>query len=313
VEVGGSDPSNPAQAGWYCAHLYRNNGAVRAFTVGATFVQEGNAWDEANFRPWVGWWWVAERNSARPHLYDTGGSLRPLDKYDAYITEVTGANPATRANEIAAGGHHYLNTPSDPNDDWFGHCHAWSASAIFEPEPRIGKRHTFTSGTIDFSVGDLKGLLSAAYDNYTAVEFWGDDKATSFHSFLSRWVRGSHRGVLIDETPGTNIYFHPLYKYIASMVADTRNPNKVNVTCSLYWQTYGNPDDLTPSSPNPRTVQLKYWLEFRDQLIVNGSWVGPAPQIPDYMIGPDEPLTSGCGGVWRWRVREIINTGVDLP
>ncbi|MCS6859289.1 MAG: hypothetical protein NZT92_03080 [Abditibacteriales bacterium] len=152
VEVGGSDPTNPAQPGWYCAHLYRNGGAVRAFTVGATFVQIGRA----NKVPWAGWWWPME-DAMNPNLYDAGG---PYDKYDQYVWVTTSTNPGVRSAEARPlnNGGHRVYTASG-SDDWYGHCHAWAAAAIVESEPRL----PLTKAGITFWVGDLKGLLTGLH------------------------------------------------------------------------------------------------------------------------------------------------------
>jgi len=40
---------------------------------------------------------------------------------------------------------------------WFGHCNAWSAAAIMEPEPR----HDVTVDGITFTAGEVKALLTA--------------------------------------------------------------------------------------------------------------------------------------------------------
>ncbi|KAL7682146.1 putative transglutaminase elicitor [Plasmopara halstedii] len=59
---------------------------------------------------------------------------------------------------------------------WFGICHAWSAAAIAEPEPRCPVTHN----GVTFQPIDIKGLLSVVYDDvklglmYTGVRYRKD-------------------------------------------------------------------------------------------------------------------------------------------
>ena len=51
---------------------------------------------------------------------------------------------------------------------WWGHCNAWSAAAVLEPEPI----RTVDQDGISFSVGDVKALLTEAYMD-VASSFYG--------------------------------------------------------------------------------------------------------------------------------------------
>lgn len=252
-----------------------------------------------------------------PHLYDSQG---PLDKYDAYIEAKTGTNPKTKDKEINSGEYHYRNTPGDTTDNWWGHCHAFVAASIWEPEPRKGKRHTFPNQTIDFFIGDLIGLLTAAYDDAlldtsTGKPYiWSDhNNPATFHNFLADWIRGVKRAVKADIAPGFPIYFHPLYKYFASMEADRRERNKLKVTCRIFWQVYSNnPSTLTPIPPTPDSEELIYWLRFQGNRGIEGQWIS-FQGVPDYMEAVTKPIQPGCGKVRLDHVYEIIQKGRDLP
>lgn len=45
--------------------------------------------------------------------------------------------------------------------EWWGYCHAWSAAAIAEPEPK----RAVTINGVNFRVNDIKALVTLAYDN----------------------------------------------------------------------------------------------------------------------------------------------------
>jgi len=99
---------------------------------------------QASRLPWSGWWWPL-LDSRDPNLSDEGG---PLEKYDSYVQELGWGNPATQEWEYE----NHITT--DPENTWWGHCHAWSAASVLEAEPLAAG---YDSG-IYFTVGDLKGL-----------------------------------------------------------------------------------------------------------------------------------------------------------
>ena len=301
-----------ADRGTYCIHVYRNGSPASNMTVVTSFVQVGSAWsDPPSVQPFIGHWWPGYLYYSLVHLYD---SIGPLDKYDAYMVAKYGGSSTTRANEIAAGDYHYFTS----GETWQGHCHAWSASACLHTEPRTGKRHVINSTTIDFSVGDLKGLLAAAYNNYQfrpESEWWRDDQATTFHTFLVKWLRGSHQAVIADVNTTDERWFHPLYKYEATMTADPRNSMKVTVSCVVYFLNYGYPpDQLTPIPPNPATATANYWLKFNLQGgVTEGDWATAGEPELDYFIPPTGASATGCGGVMLEKVNEIITGGSEWP
>jgi hypothetical protein len=79
---------------------------------------------QSKYVPWSGYWWPIR----------DGGLQSPLKKYDA----ATGKQAAKWEAE---------NNPAHGAEQWHGFCHAWSASAIMEQEPKGPKG--------DFSLGEL--------------------------------------------------------------------------------------------------------------------------------------------------------------
>src|SRR5262249_5264265 len=71
--------------------------------------------------PWSGWWWPAKAGDQVLGYRNEPGPLVKLD-------QLSGSHSVTweRANP-----NHY-----NPNaGDWWGHCHAWAAASVLEPEP----------------------------------------------------------------------------------------------------------------------------------------------------------------------------------
>jgi len=103
-----------------------------------------------------------------------------------------------------------LYKPDGDTDDsydvgWFGHCHAWSAASILEPEPFTATKYT----GIDFAVGDQKGLLTELHcndsldlRNGTRYNGPGDDPndiyPCYFHNVLINWTGLKRKPLVMD-------------------------------------------------------------------------------------------------------------------
>src|SRR5436190_476894 len=113
-----------------------------AAPVGAQQAEEATA----DIVPWSGWWWpAAAGHLVRGYHYGDPGALVKHD-------QVTGKQAAEW--EKSTPYHFDLGGP-----DWWGHCHAWAAASILEPEPHREVTQELTT----FHIGDLKGLLSEAH------------------------------------------------------------------------------------------------------------------------------------------------------
>jgi len=97
--------------------------------------------------PWSGYWWPMLNTDT--NLYDDAG---PLAKYDTYLKSTTGTAGGAQAWEKA---NHFT---ADAKNDWWGHCHAWSAASILTTEPGA-----VTAGGVSFTANDTKGLVTELY------------------------------------------------------------------------------------------------------------------------------------------------------
>jgi hypothetical protein len=305
-------PGGSTSHGWFCIHVYRNGGPSGPINLSTEFVQVG----VIDNLPWVGWWWRAEKNISDQlgHLYDPGG---PLEKYDRYF------GTTARQKEMQyTGTGHFTDTPDYTDDDWFGHCHGFSAASLSEPEPRSNKTVTNASGEqITFTVSDLKGLLVAAYGAVNDPagglgEHGGnsanDPSAKDFHHYLFKWIRRQKKGLTADLDVTDARYFHPVWKYEATMKARmVPHPyrRRMDVECKFFWMQYTATHRLTTPEDYNNGTTVRYWLEFDTSgNAIDGGWLNDDWQnVPDYMYAPFRSLGCGQGDVTLPNVNQIIN------
>ncbi|MBV9544439.1 MAG: hypothetical protein JOY61_08670, partial [Chloroflexi bacterium] len=172
-----------------------------ATAVQADFPPTASA--EVEPAPWSGWWWPASP-SVGPTLYAPGS---PLQKYDQYVTAVTGDNPDTFGWERQEV---YF-----PGTTWAGHCNGFAAAALLEPEPTA----SVDVLGITFSVADLKGLLvDYHFGDAAAWSFGGADggdlNPADFQRMLLNWVGSAGKGfVLTYDMGGGEVWSYPVYRF----------------------------------------------------------------------------------------------------
>ena len=104
--------------------------------------------------PWSGWWWPADTGQL---LLGYRGEVGPLVKHD-----VVSGRHATQWEQSTPFHFDLVDAA-----DWWGHCHAWAAAAVLEPEPK----HDVTQNGATFHVGDLKGLLTEAHYSDQVISY----------------------------------------------------------------------------------------------------------------------------------------------
>jgi hypothetical protein len=215
--------------------------------------------------PWSGWWWSTGKFP--PPMAAAGG---PLDKFDRYIAGLGLPPPGARSWEAI---NHYK-----PGCPWCGHCHGWAAAAILEPEPTRPVR----AGMIDFTVGDLKGLLTEAHytDAYDLIEGTRDIvtgtrddelKASVFHRVLLDWVMNGEP-VIMDMTKKPMVLNHPVYKCQMTSRPDPSDPQKTHVTTTLWYVSAKVSPDYVGTMGFQAAYQ--YWIRGDFQNPSDGNWEG---------------------------------------
>jgi transglutaminase elicitor len=220
---------------------------------------------EPSKMPWSGWWWPS--GHFPPPMAAAGG---PLDKFDRYIAGL-GLSP-TGAGSWEAINHY------KPGCPWCGHCHGWAAAAILEPEPTRPVR----VGMIDFTVGDLKGLLTEVHctDAYDLIEGARDIatgtrddelKAVVFHRVLLDWVMNGEP-VIMDMTKKPMVLNHPVYRCQMTSRPDPIDPQKTHVIAALWYVSARVSPDYVGTMGTQ--VAYQYWVTGDFQNPSDGGWEG---------------------------------------
>ncbi len=109
---------------------------------------------------------------------------------------------------------------------WWGHCNAWAGAATVEPEPR----HKVTVDGVEFTPGDVKGLITEAYMEMQS-SFWGsrnnyhgdedareaidfkDMTPAQFHILFADMLGNKDASFVIDRYTGDQVWNQPVKGY----------------------------------------------------------------------------------------------------
>lgn len=225
---------------------------------------------QASVTPWSGFWWQ----------HRSGGLTGPLGKYD----QVFGSQSAgwEQSNHVATA-----------SADWFGHCHAWSASAVSEKEPQ----QVVARGGVQFGVGDQKGLLAALHSSDVANSY-GDRMADGEGSedpqdmspellwkVLQSYIKQKGIPIVLDLDAGDQVWNHPVYQYRV----DFQNAGDGWVNGVM--QIVAADDNVYPDfiGTQPKLQQYTFRLRFVEGAIQVGSgqWTGASVNDhPDFAWYP---------------------------
>lgn len=235
--------------------------------------------DEGSARavPWSGYWWPM-----REGKLITG----PLAKHD----KLTGRNAAAWETEHAPSGE------SVPK--WFGYCHAWSASAIMEKEPRNARAAKDSSGReIPLSVGDQKGMLVACHTediaNTYGQRFTGaanDDKEDlrplELWRLLRLYVKQQGLPLVLDLDAGEQVWNFPVHAYRVAY-APTGRGDMQQATMTLWFADDGVPPDFVGVKTSVQTYPFTFGLKEGAVDAASAKWVGSSVENhPDFAWYP---------------------------
>jgi hypothetical protein len=221
--------------------------------------------------PWSGYWWQ----------HKSGGLTGPLTKYDAVV--------GSHASQWEKDTHLNGDLP-----DWFGYCHAWSASAVTEREPREIR----TVGQTTFGIGDQKGLLAACHAQDVANTYGqryqgnpGDDFQDIYPDelwkTLQMYLKQRRVPIVLDLEPGAEVWNYPVYQYRVdyqpSAEGDGWYEGAMTIVCA--------DDNVEPDfvGMQPLTKNYTFRIQFKDGAIVSGSgkWTGlSVTDHPDFAWYP---------------------------
>lgn len=226
----------------------------------------------ATLTPWSGWWWPAK--AGQLVLGYRTGEPGALVKQDQLTGRHSVAWEQTQMYHFDPAG-----------ADWWGHCHAWAAASVLEPEPT----HDVKQGGITFHVGDIKGLLTEAHYVDHGV-FYGqrfnnapDDDFEDIYPLplwatLRKYLHDNKLPLIMDLNPGPQVWSYPAYQYSMAYwpLGATAYQSAAQAAAPLETRPPAGP-------PPPGTAyyqgQISLWV---GTFLVSPDLVGTATQQHDY-------------------------------
>ncbi len=134
-----------------------------------------------------------------------------------------------------------LNSYNPKGEGWWGHCNGWAAAAILTTEPRQPVSTTTRGQTVEFTVADLKGLLTEAHYS-TWSHFYGqryngpDEDITdlspmAFQRLVDFYLRTQGVGFVFDTTAGAEVWNFPVW--MVELQIDETTPARDEVPVDL--------------------------------------------------------------------------------
>lgn len=216
---------------------------------------------------WSGYWWPMRR----------GEIIEPLTKYD-------------QRNHKQAAEWEKTNNPSGPDvPQWFGYCHAWSASAILEKEPV----NVLQAGPHQLSVGDQKGLLAASHTEDSA-NFYGmryeeggdfsDIEPTELWKALKIHIKEQGVPIVADIEPGEPVWNYPIYAYRVRM---TPQGDKGTGTIEIWFADDAVGKDFVGLKSLYKQYTFELALHDGVPVMGSGKWTGKSVKDhPDFLWYP---------------------------
>jgi hypothetical protein len=253
--------------------------------------------------PWAGYWYP-KYNSV---LYDGGDSV--LAKFDRMMGQAEIETHAQRYEREASSS--YI------PDSWEGLCNAWSVASVMTVEPQGAK----TLLGEDLTITDQKALLTKMYENYP-VDIYGvrydgdrrtdgtfqDIRPEAFHKLLQAMLHRRQQPLIVDDTPGIEVWQQPVFRVDWAMAPDLDKPYAYVVTARVWqvkprWQLVNR----TTSASDYAVTEYSYRLYVDSQLyeqagrllVIAGEWVnGSLDDHPDYIVIPQEGRRPASFNPW---------------
>jgi hypothetical protein len=214
---------------------------------------------------------------------------------------------------------------------WFGHCNAWAAAAIMEPEPR---QDSEVSG-IPFTSADVKAYLTELYMEIQSSfygsrnDFHDDESAraeidfrdvtpATFHISFADRIGNKDQGFVIDRHTGSEVWNQPVRAFRSSVeplyetVEEVAKSEPREITYTQYGHDGSKLDERGEAQVYPVLVTTTiHWMS--DGL--------PASTLTDQTINDDltdQEFANSWGIHNRWHEQVEIRTltyelWLDLP
>lgn len=192
--------------------------------------------------PWAGWYWAYGYNGIACAENDVcDWKVSPAAKYDILFAQDTQANDWEKENHTCS------QLPAAERagcEGWWGHCNAWSAAALKDPEPRSSlklqgkelsvadQKAWLTEMWMDsdslFSGGTVKtektgpwvknprsdiGSRKDAYSGQSYYDSFWDVVPRAFFLIFTNYIGAMKVGVVIDRFTGDQVWNQPIGGY----------------------------------------------------------------------------------------------------
>ncbi|MEC9071728.1 MAG: proprotein convertase P-domain-containing protein, partial [Myxococcota bacterium] len=203
---------------------------------------------------------------------------------------------------------------------WFGHCNAWAAVSIMEPEPR----ESIELNEIPFTPADVKAYLTEVYmeiqsdfygsrNGYAGTEEargeidYRDVYPAAFHVLVADLVGNRDRGIVIDRHTGEEVWNQPLRAFrskaepLYEVVDGEAKPMKLDVVYTRYnYKGEPQPEERGEQEVYPLLVTTTiHWMT--DGL--------PAETLTDENINDDIDDETFADS---WRIRDMWDDQVEI-
>jgi hypothetical protein len=251
---------------------------------------------KANTTPWSGYWWP---------LWE-GRLLGPLGKYDQY----TGRR---------AADYERSHNPPGRGEKWWGYCHAWSAACVMEKEPNRPRTITANGRQITLTVGDMKGLLTAAHSQ-DASNMDGrrndgpgidpDMAPDLVWRVVDRYIKKQGIPVVMDIDPGRQVWNHPCYAY--RIESTSMGGDSYRAYMTLWFADDSVPPDYVGTKVKRKTYQFTYRKRGGNVLAGSGRWEGSSVNDhPDFAWYPYLTRSSNPQIDYK-KVREMLGLSLAV-
>ena len=260
----------------------------------------------AQLKPWSSWWYPKKEPLLFPDALGNPSALTKSDMLHRTFKPTAGSAAEYERQKF-----------SPQSAMWEGLCDAWSFASLAKPEPKRPVKIPYAdgSGSVTFTVADLKGLALMTYEavddtvlSYFGQKFSGgpdgwifpDIFPEQFHRFIEVQLFENKKPFVMDHDSGVEVWNVPVFKANYKMDLVPNEPNSLFVRMWLYSAESVLSTEKNFVGTKQSVREYDYVLQgVRDNkgnlVITSGYWVKGPDGIdsrndhPDYMIQISDP------------------------
>lgn len=191
---------------------------------------------------------------------------------------------------------------------WWGHCNAWAAAAIMEPEPKERGAVEHNGVSVEFTPGEAKALITELWMEHHS-SFHGsrhndpeneglkydDLTASAFHIYFGTQLGQKKKSFVIDRYTGDQVWNQPVRSYIAR--GEALYENDTAETIELFQTTY----DRRTGEPSRKSIgeQAVYPVQYTTTIHWITDGLPHEVETLDNIAAPEYPTThSAMHALW---------------